>query len=70
MCLGLCSGRITIQFRKKVREIGPCSVYDFAGSEAANREMYLSYSSRQRDGKKRKDREFLACLEKTHREQE
>lgn len=48
MCLRLCSGRITVQFSKNVREIGPCSVYDFAGTEVANREMYLSYFSRQR----------------------
>lgn len=54
MCLGLCSGRITIQFSEQVGEIAPWSVYDFAGTEAANTEIYLSYSSRQRDrGKER-----------------
>lgn len=39
MCLGLFSGRITVQFSKEEWEISPCSAYDFAGTEATNSRM-------------------------------
>lgn len=44
MCTGLCSGRMTIQYSKKVQEIGPCSVEDFAGTEASDCQLIEKYT--------------------------
>lgn len=53
--LGLCSGGITNHsFTEMVQEVSPCSVHGFAGTEAAKREIHLSYSSRQRAEKAQK----------------
>lgn len=44
MCMGLCSGRMTIQYSKKVQEIGPCSVENFAGTEASDFQLIEKYT--------------------------
>lgn len=63
--MGLCSGTITNHsFSKMVQETSPCSVHGFAGTEAKTEKYTSAIPADKEQRKHKRDREFLACLEK------